>query len=51
MSLLRMALEKQRWDLAAHTIVLATAITLSKGGKTNDVKNRQGKTPKGTSKR
>ena len=25
MRLLRLAIEKQRWDLAAHTIVLATA--------------------------
>ena len=25
MRLLRLAVEKQRWDLAAHTIVLATA--------------------------
>jgi hypothetical protein len=31
MSLLRLALEKQRWDLAAHTIVLAAARTLKQG--------------------
>lgn len=31
MSLLRLAVKKQRWDLAAHTIVLATVRVLSKG--------------------
>ena len=49
MSLLRAALEKQRWDLAAHTIVLATAIMLSRGGAPNDAKFRQGKNLKGKS--
>jgi len=29
MRLLRLAIENQRWDLAAHTIVLATAKLLS----------------------
>jgi len=29
MRLLRLAVEKQRWDLAAHTIVLATAKLLN----------------------
>lgn len=33
MRLLRLAIEKQRWDLAAHTIVLATARLLSNGDK------------------
>ncbi len=28
MRLLRLAVERQRWDLAAHTIVLATASVL-----------------------
>jgi hypothetical protein len=32
MSLLRLALEKQRWDLAAYTIVLAAARLLKQGG-------------------
>jgi len=32
MSLLRLALEKQRWDLAAHTIVLAAVRVLKQGG-------------------
>ncbi len=31
MKLLKLAIEKQRWDLAAHTIVLAAARTLNKG--------------------
>jgi hypothetical protein len=31
MKLLKLAVEKQRWDLAAHTIVLAAARTLRKG--------------------
>ena len=31
MRLLRIAVEKQRWDLAAHTIVLATARVLKNG--------------------
>jgi len=30
MKLLKLAVEKQRWDLAAHTIVLAAARTLGK---------------------
>ena len=33
MRLLRLAIETQRWDLAAHTIVLATARTLNNGEK------------------
>jgi hypothetical protein len=41
MRLLRLAVEQQRWDLAAHTIVLATARILNKGGKPNASKNRQ----------
>jgi len=40
MRLLKLAIEKQRWDLAAHTIVLATAKTLNKGDK-SDAKNNQ----------
>ena len=31
MRLLRLAVENQRWDLAAHTIILATARLLSDG--------------------
>jgi len=33
MRLLRLAIESQRWDLAAHTIVLATARLLKDGDK------------------
>ena len=33
MRLLRLAVEIQRWDLAAHTIVLATARLLKNGDK------------------
>ena len=33
MRLLRLAIEKQRWDLAAHTIVLVTARFLNDGEK------------------
>ena len=52
MSLLKLAVEKQRWDLAAHTIVLATAITLGKGDKPYVSKNRQtNKNPKKQSNR
>ena len=43
MRLLRLAVEKQRWDLAAHTIVLATVRVLDKGGKPNAVQGRQKK--------
>ncbi len=41
MELLKLAVEKQRWDLAAHTIVLATARILNKGDKPNVSKNGQ----------
>jgi hypothetical protein len=41
MRLLRLAVEKQRWDLAAHTIILATARILSGGDKPDAGKNRQ----------
>ena len=33
MRLLRVALENRRWDLAAHTIILATASVLKNGDK------------------
>ncbi len=33
MRLLRIAVENQRWDLAAHAIVLATASVLKNGDK------------------
>jgi hypothetical protein len=50
--LLRLAVEKQRWDLAAHTIVLATASVLKSGEKphANKSKEKKGR-PKGQSER
>lgn len=44
MRLLRVAVEKQRWDLAAYTIVLATARQLKNGGKLNDGRSKTNKT-------
>jgi len=41
MRLLKLAVEKQRWDLAAHTIVLAAARTLGKGDKPHASQGRQ----------
>jgi hypothetical protein len=35
MRLLRLAVKNQRWDLAAHTIVLATARELNNGERQN----------------
>ncbi len=43
MRLLRLAVEKQRWDLAAHAIILATARLLSKGERPDAGKNREKK--------
>ncbi len=47
MSLLRIALEKQRWDLAAHVIILATVRVLNQGvkpdGRENKTKKRRAK--------
>jgi hypothetical protein len=48
MSLLKYALKKQRWDLAAYTIVLATARVLNQGVKTHEPGSR---TKKGRTKR
>ena len=33
MKLLRVAIENQRWDLAAHTIILATVSVLNNGNR------------------
>ena len=41
MRLLRLAVENQRWDLAAHTIVLATARILNGGDKPDAIKSGQ----------
>ena len=40
MRLLRLAVEKQRWDLAAHTIVLGTASVLKETRKANASQSR-----------
>ena len=48
MRLLRLAVEKQKWDLAAHTIVLATAKCLKDGVKPHANKSSKKKRgPKG----
>ena len=48
MRLLRLAVEIQRWDLAAHTIVLASARLLKNGERPDGGKNKTKKRrPKG----
>ena len=46
MRLLRLAIETQRWDLAAHTLVLASASVLGSGdrGNANTKEKKQGHT-------
>ena len=52
MRLLRIAVEKQRWDLAAHTIVLATAKLLNNGDRPYGSRSKEKKRrPKGQPKR
>ncbi len=52
MRLLRLAVETQRWDLAAHTIILAAARILSKGDRPHVSRDKEKKRrPKGQSKR
>jgi hypothetical protein len=46
MRILRLAVKSNRWDLAAHTIVLAAAKQLEKGGKDGNGKEGKGR-PKG----
>jgi len=47
MRLLRLAIETQRFDLAAHTLVLATATVLQNGGRPNGkTKKEKGRTVK-----
>ncbi len=43
MRLLQLAVKQQRWDLAAHTIVLATVRVLNQGVKPNGRKNKEKK--------
>jgi hypothetical protein len=48
MRLLRLAVETQRWDLAAHTIVLATARVLKNGDRPHASRSEEKKRrPKG----
>ncbi len=48
MRLLKLAVKTQRWDLAAHTIILATVLVLEKGEKPHVRKSGQKKKfPKG----
>ncbi len=42
MRILRIAVENKRWDLVAHTIVLATATVLENGHKTGTGKEVPG---------
>ncbi|MFC1901597.1 hypothetical protein ACFLX3_01530 [Chloroflexota bacterium] len=52
MRLLRLAVEKQRWDLAAHTIVLAAARILDEGDRPDAGRSGQKKgRPEGQSER
>jgi len=43
MRLLKLAVKTQRWDLAAHTIILATASALKKGERPHARKNDEKK--------
>ncbi|MBN1176566.1 MAG: hypothetical protein JXA51_02680 [Dehalococcoidales bacterium] len=43
MGLLRLAVKQQRWDLAAHTIVLATVRVLNQGDKPNERRSKEKK--------
>jgi len=43
MRLLRLAVENQRWDLAAHTIIFATATVLKNGERPHARKSKQKK--------
>ena len=52
MRLLRLAVENQRWDLAAHTIILATARILKNGDKLHAGKDgKKKRSTQGQSKR
>ncbi len=45
MRVLRVGVEKKRWDLVAHTIVLATASVLTNGDKPHIAKKVSGNSP------
>ncbi len=44
MKILKMAIKNERWDLAAHVIVLEAATQLEKGGKPDGRKAKTGRT-------
>jgi hypothetical protein len=48
MSILKYALKNERWDLAAHTLILAAVRVLNQGVKSD---GRETKTKKGRAKR
>lgn len=50
MRLLRLAVEKERWDLTAHAIILATARVLDKGERADASRNKTKRCPKGHTK-
>lgn len=43
MRVLRMAVKRERWDLAAHTIVLAAVRVMNQGDKNHDRENKEKK--------
>jgi hypothetical protein len=47
MSLLKLAIENQRWDLAAHVIVLAAARSVFEEVKVNEKENKKSGRSKG----
>jgi len=51
MRLLRLAVENHRWDLAAHTIVLATATLLKNGERLNAKRKEKKRRTAGQSER
>ena len=47
MKLLRLAIETKRWDLAAHTVILAAAKVLREGEKPVVMQKKNGRRSKG----
>jgi len=50
MRLLKLAVEKQRWDLAAHTVIFVAARLLN-GDRTHARREKKNRRPKGQSER
>ena len=44
MKVLKLAIQHERWDLAAHVIILEAATQLEKGGKKDDRKEKTRRT-------